>query len=940
MRPGVTTILALVAYTLVVGPASGDQPGASKPKPAAKAAKKPEFPPFAEVSKGYVKIVPRGDDAKSLYTLWIDRKRHQLLAELGAGFDGQKIFIATSIAGGSRRTGWQWREQYCYWTRHDKKLVLMEPQLRRRAGGGEQNEELAIAVNRTYNDRVITSVPIIAIGPNRRPVIDLDALLVGKAKLFTEMSGTADLARLGQVKAFPKNIEIPVTIPMKEGEMTTLHYSISVIPKTDYKPRDADDRIGYFMTVYKDLTRMDRDGRNFVRRINRWHVQKRDSSLAMSPPVEPIVFYIEHTVPVRYRRYVRQGILEWNKAFEKCGILDAIEVRQQDAKTGAFMDFAPEDVRYNFFRWISSEVPFAMGPSRVNPETGQILDADIIFDDSMLKYYAMRYQRLIATIGFEGIDPAALRWIADRPHWNPMMVGRHVDPDRVAIAGDPGLGDMLRWDLLEENLAPESSELVTRVVQQNRYCGYAAGKAMQMRTAQLAMRLIGDGWPVATSVIDGVPESYLGAILKEIVMHEVGHTLGLRHNFKASAWLTLSQYVQRTGEANVGSVMDYNPIVLPASADEPHGDWVTPTIGPYDYWAIEYGYTLDDTRGAELLQQVAAPEHQFATDEDVWGPDPLVGRFDLGAEPLDWAERRLRLVTAMREKLLEQAVEAGESWYLMRQAYELLMAEQVGALRTAGRYLGGVHVHRDHRGDVDARDPLVPTDVDKQRRALRFIIDNAFRDESFDTRPEVLRKLAADKNRHWGNLGDGDTAFSVTGHVAQIQSFALLYVLNPGTLTRVWDNELRTPADDDALTLPELLQTLVDAIYAELDMPVNGAEFTNRKPMISALRRSLQSMMTERMIDLAMDGRSMPRPVQTLARGHLWRLSGKLDRIIEKAAAGQVDEYTLVHLSDMNERIAKTLNAVYLTGTVRSSIGLGRMARWFVERRAAPPTER
>jgi len=450
-------------------------------------------------------------------------------------------------------------------------------------------------------------------------------------------------------------------------------------------------------------------------------------------------------------------------------------------------------------------------------------------------------------------------------------------------------------------------------VQQNRYCGYAAGKAMQMRTAQLAMRMFGDRMTLDTSMIDGVPESYLGGILKEIVMHEVGHTLGLRHNFKASAWLTLDQYIERTGEANVGSVMDYNPIVLPGSADEPHGDWVTPTIGPYDYWAIEYGYTLDSKKGTELLQQVAASEYQFATDEDAWGPDPLVARFDLGAEPLDWAERRMRLVTVMREKLLEQAVESGESWYLLRQAYELLLAEQVGALRTAGRYLGGVHVHRDHKGDVDARDPLVPTDVLKQRRALQFIILNAFDDKSFDTRPEVLRKLAADKNRHWGNLGDGDTAFSVTERVAQIQSFALLYVLNPGTLTRVWDNELRTSADEDALTLPELLQTLVDAIYAELDTPLDGAAYTNRKPMISALRRSLQSMLTERMIDLAMNGRSLPRPVQTLARGHLWRLSGKLERIIDKAATGQVDEYTLVHLSDMNERIEKTLNAVYVT---------------------------
>ena len=887
MRPGVlVSILALVASALVIGPAAGEEPAATKKKTTP-----PEFPPFADVAKGYEKIVSRTGDAKSLYTIWVDRKKHQVLAELKPGFDGQKIFIATSIAGGNRRTGWQWKELYCYWTRHDKQLVLMEPQLYRRAGTLKRDAELAMAVKRTYNDRVITSVPIVAMGPGRGPVIDLDALLIGKAKIFTGMHGDAALAKIGHIKAYPKNVEVPVTIPMKNGQMTTLHYSISVIPKTDYKPRDADDRIGYFLTVYKDLTKTNRDGSNFVRRINRWNLQKRDASLALSPPASPIVFYIEHTVPVRYRRFVRAGILEWNKAFEKCGILEAIEVRQQDATTGAFMDADPEDVRYNFFRWISSETPFAMGPSRVNPETGEILDADIIFDDSMLKVYAMRYDRMIAAYGFDGVDPATLRWITERPLWNP-MAGHEL----------PEIGE----------------ELTTQVVQQNRYCGYAVGKAMQMRTAQLAMRLFGTQLVSPEEpLLDGVPEAYLGAILKEIVMHEVGHTLGLRHNFKASTWLTLEQYVQRTGEANVGSVMDYNPIYLSPEAEGPRGDWVTPTIGPYDYWAIQYGYALDDTTGAELLKRVADRDLQFATDEDARGPDPLVGRFDLGAEPLDWAEGRLRLVARMRAKLLEQAVNDGEAWYMMRQAYQLLMGEHLGALRTAGRYIGGVSVHRDHKGDPGGRDPLVPTAVLKQRRALGVIIKNAFQDDAFDTRPEVLRKLASDKYVHWGNVGTGNAAFEVHEHVARIQSFALLYLLNPGTLTRVWDNELRTPAEDDALTLPELFQTVTDAIYTELDTPINGAAFTNRRPMISSLRRSLQAAMTERLMDLALDGRSLPRPVRTLAVGHLWRLNGKLDGVLDKAAGGQVDEYTLVHLSDLKERINRTLNSVYVTADLR-----------------------
>ena len=900
-------VVSAVAALAVAGPAAG---GANDKE-------KPEFPPFAEVAKGYQKVVSHAGDVRSLYTLYLDKKKHQMLAELHPGFESQKIFIATSIAGGSRQTGWQWRELYCYWMRHDKKLVLMEPQLLRQARGGKQDEELKLAIERTYNDRVVTAVPILTMGPNRGPVIDLDALLVGQAKLFTRLEGDSSLARIGQLKAFPSNLEIPVTMPMEHGEMTTLHYSISVIPKTDYTPRESDERVGYFLTVFKDLTKMSPDGRNFVRYINRWNVSKRDASLSLSPPAEPIVFYVEHTVPVRYRRYVREGILEWNKAFGKVGVQDAIEVRQQDAKTGVFMDIDPEDVRYNFFRWISSERAFAMGPSRVNPETGEILDADIIFDDAMLKHYALRYKQRIEAYGLDGVDPEALRWMEARPRWNPLLGLEPASPTRQAVLDNPALSDDERADFLGTPPPPGRAELFTGVVQQNRFCSYAIGKAMQMQTARLAMRLLGDGLRSPDGdeppLLDGVPEDYLGGILKEIVMHEVGHTLGLRHNFKGSAWLTLEQYAGRTGQANVGSVMDYNPIDVPPDQGTPRGDWVTPTIGPYDYWAIEYGYALDDKRASAVLERVADRQMQYATDEDTWGPDPLAARFDLGAEPLEWAQRRLALVKAMRARLLEKAVEEGQSWHLMRQAYEILLAEQLGALRLASRYLGGVHVHRDRRGDPEARDPLVPTGAARQRRALRFLIDNAFRDEAFDLRFEVLRKLATDKHRHWGNLGSDDEAFSIHDRIAQIQSFALLYIMNPGTLTRVYDNELRVPPNEDALTLVELIGEPVEAVFSDLAIGPGDGPYSNRRPMISSLRRNLQSQMTDRLIDLASEYGWLPAPVRSLALNHLKQIKARLETVLEAADAARLDDYSRVHLAELKDRIDQALDAVMVS---------------------------
>jgi len=896
------------------GPGGGQSPSAPGGPAAAAEKDKPEYPPFDQVIKGCEKVVsPTTDGSASLYTLYFDKKKNKLLAELNPQFAGQRIFLATSISGGSRQTGHQWNDLYAYWQQQDNKLLLMEPNLLRQARGGDQEKELRSSVQRTYTDRVVTSVPILWAGPGRGPVINLGDLLVGQMPLFTNIRGKAELASFGQVKAFPQNLEIPVTIPTGDGQLTKIHYSISVIPKTDYKPREADERIGYFLTVFKDFAKSEPDGAQFTRYINRWNLQKRDPSLAMSPPNEPIVFYIEHTVPVRYRRWVRDGILAWNEAFEKVGILNAIEVRQQDAQTKAFMDLDPEDVRYNFFRWITSETPFAMGPSRVNPETGQILDADIIFDDSMLKLYRQEYERAISAYGLDGVAPAAIAFMEERPLWNPLAMAKQVNPMREAVLSDPDLSDDQKADLVGDPSLRRNEGLYSRVVQQNRYCSYASGKAMQMEMAALAMMMMpeiaGDG-----PTLDGVPETYLGPILKEIVMHEVGHTLGLRHNFKASAWKSLDDYAAAAGSASVGSVMDYNPIRVTVDG-KPRGDWVPVTIGPYDFWAIEYGYGFDEKRVKQMATESTKLEYQFATDEDTMGPDPLVARFDLSSDPLSWAEERMTVVKAARAKLLDKGVKDGESWHLLRRAYETLLGQQLGALRTASRYIGGVYINRDRKGE-DGRDPLVPVEAAKQREALAFVIANSFRDDAFDLRPEVVRKLSTDKHRHWGALWDFDEAFSLHDRVAQVQAFALLYLMNPRTLTQVHDNELRTGADGDALTLPELFRAVNDSVFTEFKSPQAGQQtgaFTNRKPMVSSLRRNLQDGLTTRLIDLTINApRSMPRAVQTLSAMHLRELSKKLDGLAEAASKGQIDDYTAAHVLDLKARVDKALNSVII----------------------------
>ena len=145
--------------------------------------------------------------------------------------------------------------------------------------------------------------------------------------------------------------------------------------------------MGYFLTVVKDFSsKSDRD--QFIRYINRWDLQKSDANLKLSPPVKPIEFWIEKTVPFKYEKAIYDGIYEWNKAFETAGFVNAIIVKRQQESD----KIDPEDIRYNFFRWITSNAGFAMGPSRVNPYTGQILDADIIFDADFLTSWKQEFE--------------------------------------------------------------------------------------------------------------------------------------------------------------------------------------------------------------------------------------------------------------------------------------------------------------------------------------------------------------------------------------------------------------------------------------------------------------------------------------------------------------------------------------------------------------------
>jgi hypothetical protein len=914
--------------------------------------RKPDFPPHTAVLADYVKIVSTTGSARSLYTIYRHKKEQRLLAELPANYTSQKYFIAMTVASGEEFAGLQAGDMYVYWRRYGKRLALMEPNVQIRSTGEAESKA---SVKRLFTDRVLLDTTIITLGPTGGPVIDITGLLVGRSSLFFGGSGilNPNLVTIKKAKAFPKNVELAFEGPGRGGRLKTLHYSISAITGSPgYKPRLADQRIGYFTTAYTDLGKY-KDTETRIRFINRWHLAKRDPRLKLSPPVKPITFYLEHTVPVRYRRWVMNGVTQWNKAFEKVGFLNAIEVDFQDAQTGRNMDLDPEDVRYNFIRWLNNDIGTAIGPSRVNPMTGEILDADIILTDGWIRHFWHQFDEVLPSVAMEGFNAETLAWLAKNPRWDP----------RVRLAHPARRSEVMR-NILREAAGPLSGHpsaqershlvgtkqydgLIGRTSQINGLCMASQGKSMDVALMHLELALLDaedkekkkkeddddkkkaeaakkddkggekkeekkpepkKPTPSKVSMLDGLPESFIGPLLAELVAHEVGHTLGLRHNFKGSSvydLATINSDKIKDKKPLGGSVMDYIPINMTKGGKE--GNWSMLSIGPYDEWAIEYGYTLaSDLK--PILARVNEPELVFGTDEDTGGPDPYSRRYDFGKDPLAFAKRQMALVAKHRANLLKTFVKDGDSWARARFGYSLSLSLQMRSTSMMGNWLGGAFVSRAKKGDKGSGQPVSVVPVKLQREALQFVIANSLQDDAFGLSAELLNHLAVDKWIDSRSFSEEET-WQVHDRIIGIQASALTMVMNPTTLRRIYDNELRVPAKQDAVTLPEVLDSLTKAIWSELDKAPSKPH-TARVPMVSSLRRNLQQEHLSRLIDLSHPGSGSTEAFKPIANQASFELTSVLARVNKILKARKnVDPYTLAHLEKLKEQIEKSKQA-------------------------------
>ncbi len=200
-------------------------------------------------------------------------------------------------------------------------------------------------------------------------------------------------------------------------------------------------------------------------------------------------------------------------------------------------------------------------------------------------------------------------------------------------------------------------------------------------------------------MLDGMKESFVGPLLADLVCHEVGHTLGLRHNFKASSLYTLEEINSEAVKGKkslAASVMDYLPLNFRVAAGTLQGDYGMIDIGPYDFWAIEYGYSTEQNLDP-ILARAGEKELKFATDEDLFGLIRSLANLTSPRTRLILRKSKPRSLRKFRKRLIEEYVKKGDSWSKLREGYELTLGMQSRASNMMSGWVGGAFVNRERK---------------------------------------------------------------------------------------------------------------------------------------------------------------------------------------------------------------------------------------------------
>jgi hypothetical protein len=383
--------------------------------------------------------------------------------------------------------------------------------------------------------------------------------------------------------------------------------------------------------------------------------------------------------------------------------------------------------------------------------------------------------------------------------------------------------------------------------------------------------------------------------LTYLIMHEMGHTLGLNHNMKSSQMLSPSE-VNNTSITHsigsMGSVMDY-PAINIALDKKNQGDYYTTKAGPYDLWAIEYGYRQFTTEAEaaglnKILSRSTEPQLVFGNDGDDMrapgsGIDPRINVNDFTNDAIAYAEDRFKIANNLMGKLVSKYSKPGKSYAELRTRYGSLLTQRRNMIMAVSRYIGGVYIDRSFPEQKSAAKPYTPTPVAVQKKAMATLGKYAFAPNVYDQDAQVFPYLQL--QRRGFNQGRGED-YKVTANLNILSTAAFDHILHPATLQRITNTRLY----GNEYSVTDVMNDLVKNVF---DADLNGN--------VNVYRQYLQSSFVKSSVQLLADNAGLDQVSRSAVFYTLKKLKSKL------AIATLGNEETKAHRAAMIFLIEKGL---------------------------------
>lgn len=651
-------------------------------------------------------------------------------------------------------------------------------------------------------------------------------------------------SRVVSLAAFPKNMEVKVQLlfnRQKSGGSSTLmdartipitlHYSISTLPENStYQERESDSRVGYFTTSFKDFTKPE-----------------------LKDKAEPIVTLInrwnlEKSDPNAAVSDVKNPIVLW--------LDDAIP-----------QDYRPA-MKAGLLAWNHAFEAIGLRNAVVVKEVDKDMSAEErkSFDPSNASYNMVRWfmaEDAGFALGPSRANPITGEIYSASIHFSDVMT-RFVTNGMLELDAKPAAAHVHSGQCRHNEAMAEKVRLA------------AANLAMLEREAPL-------------SQVER--KRYMDEFLTEVTAHEAGHILGLRHNFKGSNMLPLEE-LGKDGWLS-SSVMDY----LPANPNP--NKWAgkpyfQTKIGPYDYWAVEYGYKTGVNK--DQLKAIAErsekdPLLAYGTDEDVNGFDPDTQRFDQGkGGPLPYAKSRVNAARELWKKLETRTASTEKERAALTDSFTAGLGEYFGAVNAVLPVVGGVRSYRARPNQPGAA-PLEVVSGAEQREALNFLTESVLSADPFKISPQLMSRLTSESKPY-----QGSEPLAVAASIQGLQKSVLLKLHSPDTLNRLVTSELYTGGGASHMSVGEVLSTVRQSVWKEIR--------TATPTSIHLYRRNLQRNHVDFLVK-TLDGKNVPNDAKASARQNLIVLYRDLDAASKRQG---LDETTKNHILEMRELVDRKIN--------------------------------